>query len=69
MKVILLSNNNSEVLYKGLIDRGIDVIKSSDPVTVEAINSINTNLVISYKKHWLLLILYLVGKGKVMESV
>jgi len=48
-KIMLLSNNdNVKTLYDWLVEKGDDVILYHDPITVEVIESLKPDMVISY---------------------
>lgn len=49
MKIMLLSNNdNVTILYDWLVEKGNDVTLYLDPITVEVVDRLNPELVISY---------------------
>lgn len=49
MKIILLSNNDSiKTLYDWLVEKGNDVTLYHDPITVDVVNKLDPELVISF---------------------
>ncbi|MDE6314405.1 MAG: formyl transferase [Lachnospiraceae bacterium] len=54
MKIMLLSNNgNVKSLYEWLVEKGNDVTLYHDPITVEVVDEINPEIVISYNYQYI----------------